>query len=54
MDRLELVERRVPERVGKAVQIADHIGAAGRVAVDANRAREFVDAAANVEYSHKL
>src|SRR5215469_12298892 len=42
----------VRERVGEAVEIADDVGGAGRIAVDADRAGIFFNAAADVENLH--
>lgn len=49
MNGLQAVERAVPERVRKVVQVAKNVGAAPRIAVDAQRARQLVDAAADVQ-----
>ncbi|SRR5689334_2919700 len=54
MNGLQFIEDRVAERVGKTVEVAEHIGTGGRVAVDANGPWEFVDAAADVEYAHRM
>ena len=52
VNRTERVERTVGERVGKTVQLAEDVGAAPRVPVDADGTRLLVDAAADVEYAH--
>jgi hypothetical protein len=49
---LQGVEGGISERVRKLVELANHVGSAGGVAVDANGSGEFVDAAADVEGSH--
>ncbi len=54
MDGLQCVEGRVAEGIGKTVEFAQHIGAGGGIAVDANGARKLVDAAADVEYPHRM
>ena len=41
-------------RVRKMVEVANNVGAAGRVAVDADRASELMDAATDVERSHEM
>ena len=43
------VEGAVGERIGEAVQVGEHVGAAGGIAVDADGAGLLVDAAADVE-----
>jgi hypothetical protein len=43
-------ERVVAKRVRKTVEIGDNIGAGASVAVKADRAWKFIDAAADVEY----
>ena len=49
MDGAQRRERVVAKGIREAVEIADHVGAAARIAVDADGARIFVDAAADVE-----
>src|SRR5579863_3927794 len=49
---LQRVKGTVAKRVGKAVELTQNIGPAGRVAIDADRARLLVDPAADVENSH--
>src|SRR5271169_3361848 len=49
MDRAQLTERIVAKRVRKTVEIAKHIGAGIPIAIHADGARVFVDAAADVE-----
>ena len=53
MDGPQMVERPVRERVGKPVQIADEVGGAGGIEVDADRARKFPDTAADIERLRK-
>src|SRR5208282_5808622 len=43
------LEGTVAERVGEPVQVAQNVGAATGIAIDADRARIFVDATADVE-----
>jgi len=50
----EFIEGGITERVGKTVEVAEDIGAGGGVAVDAKGAWKFVDAAADVEYAHRM
>ena len=54
VDSLQGVKRGIAKRVGKTVEVAEDIGAGGRVAVYADRPGKFVDAATDVEYPHKL
>jgi len=49
MDGPDLCERAVAKRVREAVEVGEDVGAAGRIAVDADGARELVDAAPYVE-----
>ena len=53
MNRPDLVERLRRKRPGEAVQITDHIGAAGRVRVNADRPCVFVDAATGIECARR-
>jgi|SRR5580700_2523838 hypothetical protein len=52
MDRLQGIEGRIAERIGKMVEFANHIGPAGRIAIDADGAGKLVDSATDVEGSH--
>src|SRR5947209_7837754 len=38
-----------PERIGETVQIADDVGAGGRIPIDADRTGIFIDTAADVQ-----
>ena len=49
VDGADAVEGVVAEGVGEAVEVAENVGAAAWVAVDADGAGKFVDAAADVE-----
>jgi hypothetical protein len=49
MDGAQLSEGAIAERVWKTIQVAEDIGAGVRVAIYANGAGVFVDAAADVE-----
>src|SRR5579862_997021 len=49
VDRAECVEGVVAERVRKTVEVAQHVGATARIAIDADGAGILVDAAAHVE-----
>src|ERR1017187_10045133 len=52
MNGLEGVEGRIAKRVRKPVELAQHVGAAGRVAVYADRALSLVDPATDVKHPH--
>src|SRR5439155_21128291 len=52
MDRKHAVEAVIAERIRGAVEIAQNVGAAGGIAVDADGARPLVDAAADVQRSY--
>src|SRR5689334_12060268 len=45
----EAVEGAVGERVGEAIEIGEDVGAAGRIAVEADGAGLFMNAAADIE-----
>ena len=49
---LKAIERIVGKRIGEVVQVAEDIGGARRIAVDADRPGSLLDSAANVEYPH--
>src|SRR5712691_8208054 len=51
MDRKHAVEAVIAEWIRGAIQIAQHVGAARRVAVDADGAGPLIDAAADVQRS---
>jgi hypothetical protein len=51
VDRPQVVERPVGERVREPVEIADYIGGAGGVEIDPDRAGVFADSAADIEDS---
>jgi len=51
VDRPHAVERAVPKWIREAIQIAQHVGAAGGIPVNADRAAVFVNAAADVQDS---
>src|SRR4051794_12913384 len=53
MNSTQAVEGTIGERVGKTVQIADEVGGAGGVDVNADGVRKLADAAADVERSRK-
>ncbi len=46
---VDLIESPASERVGNAIEIADHVGGGIGVAIDADRARVFVLPATDVE-----
>ncbi len=50
----EAVEGAVGEGVGETVEVGEHVGAAGGIAVDADGAGLFVDPAADVEDPQSL
>ena len=54
MNGLQFIEGGIAEGVREAVEVAEDIGAGSGVAVDADGAREFVDATADVEYGHRM
>src|SRR5208337_5087180 len=49
MNRAQLAKRTVAKRVRKPVEVAQHVGAGVRVAIHADRAGIFVDAAPDIE-----
>jgi imidazolonepropionase-like amidohydrolase len=51
VDGAEMVEGAVAERVREGIEIAENVGGAGGVGIDADRAGVFADAAADVESS---
>src|SRR5262245_23300296 len=52
VDRHDPVEGAVGERIGEAIEIAENVGLAGGIAIDADRAGSLPDPAADVENSH--
>jgi hypothetical protein len=49
MNGADLAESVIAERVGEAVEFGEDVGAGGGIAIDADGAGEFVDAASYVE-----
>ena len=45
----QVVEGVIAKRIGEAVEVAQNVGVGARIAIDAERTRIFVDAAADVE-----
>jgi hypothetical protein len=54
VDGVQGVERGVAEGVRKPIQVAENVGTASGVPVDSDSARQFIDAASDVENSHGL
>src|SRR5262245_50146525 len=52
MDGLQPIEGGIGERVRIAVQIADHVRPAGRIAVNPNGVGQLVDSTSDVQNSH--
>src|ERR1700730_11954305 len=52
VDGAERVKGTVAERIGKAVEVAQDIGARSRIAVDPDSPRKLIDAAADVKRAH--
>jgi len=48
VDRAQLVERAIRERIGETVEIADHVGFAGEIPVDPDGTGILADTAADV------
>jgi hypothetical protein len=48
---VHMIEGAVFERIREDVDIAEHVGTAGGVAVDSNGARQFIDPASDIEHS---
>ena len=46
---VDLIKRAVSERIGEVVQVHQHVGARTWIAIDADRARPLVNAAADVQ-----
>jgi hypothetical protein len=49
MDSANFAERMIAQRIGKPVEVGDDVGARVGTSIEANSARVFVNAAANIE-----